>query len=71
MKAQVGDRLIVEGTHTGEGRRIGVIVELRHPGGEPPYVVRWEGAEHESLVFPGPDAHVEAGRGREAALPAS
>ncbi|MER5420081.1 DUF1918 domain-containing protein [Streptosporangium roseum] len=61
MKASIGDKLIVEGTRHGEVRRVGVIVELRHPDGSPPYVVRWMGADHESLVFPGPDAHVMTG----------
>jgi hypothetical protein len=59
MHAQVGDRLVVEGTHQGDHRRIGVILELRHPDGEPPYVVRWLDDGHEALVFPGPDARVE------------
>ncbi|WP_433236364.1 DUF1918 domain-containing protein [Streptosporangium sp. CA-135522] len=58
MKAAVGDKLIVEGTRHGETRRVGVIVELRHPDGSPPYMVRWTGADQVSLVFPGPDAHV-------------
>ncbi|GAB1821688.1 DUF1918 domain-containing protein [Herbidospora sp. RD11066] len=58
MKAAVGDRLIVEGTYDHEPRKIGVITELRHGDGSPPYVVRWTEDDHESLVFPGPDAHV-------------
>ncbi|MFF5204848.1 DUF1918 domain-containing protein [Streptosporangium sp. NPDC000396] len=58
MKAAVGDRLIVEGTRHGETRRVGVIVELLHEDGSPPYMVHWENAEHETMVFPGPDAHV-------------
>ncbi|MBB2910522.1 hypothetical protein FHS43_001785 [Streptosporangium becharense] len=58
MKAAVGDKLIVEGTHGGDHRKIGFIVELHHQDGSPPYVVRWEDDQHESLVFPGPDAHV-------------
>lgn len=59
MKAQVGDKLIIEGTHTGDPRRVGEIVELRHPDGTPPYLVRWENSEHLTLVFPGPDARIE------------
>ncbi|GAA3248129.1 DUF1918 domain-containing protein [Nonomuraea helvata] len=59
MKAAVGDRLVVEGAHQGEPRRIGVIVALHHDDGTPPYVVRWFDEEHETLVYPGPDAHVE------------
>ncbi|WP_440071953.1 DUF1918 domain-containing protein [Streptosporangium sp. OZ121] len=58
VKATVGDKLIVESAHDGAPRKIGSIIELRHEDGSPPYVVRWEGDEHESLVFPGPDAHV-------------
>ncbi|MEU0521609.1 DUF1918 domain-containing protein [Streptosporangium sp. NPDC006007] len=61
MKAAVGDRLVVEGTRHGEHRRVGVIVQLVHEDGSPPYMVRWEYDEHESMVFPGPDAHVMAG----------
>ncbi|NUT34699.1 MAG: DUF1918 domain-containing protein [Hamadaea sp.] len=59
MKAKVGDRLIMEGAHVGEARRIGVVLELRHPDGSPPYLVRWLNDGHEALVFPGPDAHIE------------
>lgn len=59
MQAHVGDRLIVEGARQGDRRRVGVITELRHAGGEPPYLVRWLDDGHEALVFPGPDARVE------------
>ena len=63
MQAKLGDRLILEGTHVGDRRRIGVVVELRRADGSPPYVVRWLDDGHEALVFPGPDARVEsAGR---------
>jgi len=58
MKATVGDKLIVEGTRNGDPRKVGSIIELRNEDGSPPYMVRWEDDEHESLVFPGPDAHV-------------
>jgi hypothetical protein len=59
MKANVGDRLILEGTHVGEPRRVGVITGVRHHDGAPPYTVRWLDSGHEALVFPGPDARVE------------
>ncbi|WP_371785474.1 DUF1918 domain-containing protein [Streptosporangium subroseum] len=58
MKAAVGDELVIESAHEGEARRVGVIVELRNDDGSPPYVVRWLHVEQETLVFPGPDAHV-------------
>jgi hypothetical protein len=60
MKAAVGDQLIIESTHLDEPRRVGIIVSLHHEDGSPPYVVRWEDQEHETLVFPGPDARVVA-----------
>ena len=59
MKAHVGDRLVLEGTHVGDARRVGIVMELRHEDGTPPYVVRWLDDGHEALVFPGPDARVE------------
>lgn len=61
MKAQIGDRVVVEGTNLGDRRRVGIVVRLRHPDGTPPYVVRWLDDEHESLMFPGPTTHVESG----------
>lgn len=59
MFAAVGDRLIVQGTHLDEPVRDGEILEVRHPDGTPPYLVRWADDGHEALVFPGPDAHVQ------------
>ena len=58
MKASVGDRLIVHGTHVDDVDRDGEIVEVRGADGAPPYVVRWTHSGHETLVFPGPDATV-------------
>jgi Domain of unknown function (DUF1918) len=59
MLGRVGDKLVKEGTHVGDMRRVGVILELRHEDGTPPYLVRWLDSGHEALVFPGPDARVE------------
>ena len=61
VKAKVGDRLIEEGTHVGDHRRVGVITALRHDDGTPPYVVRWLEADQETVVYPGSDAHIEPG----------
>lgn len=59
MRANVGDRLVVE-SHTAEAhRREGRVMEARGADGGPPYVVKWDDG-HEGLVFPGPDAHVVA-----------
>ena len=59
MKAHVGDRLVLEGTHVGDHRRIGVIKEVRREDGTPPYVVHWLDDDHEAFVFPGPDSRIE------------
>jgi len=59
MNAHVGDRLVMAGTHLDDGRRTGIIVELRHADGTPPYLVRWIDDGQESLVFPGPAARIE------------
>jgi hypothetical protein len=66
MKGHVGDRLVLEGTHVGDRRRVGVITALRHDDGTPPFLVRWLDDGHEGLVYPGPDARIEAGSTEEA-----
>ncbi|MFK4145350.1 pyridoxamine 5'-phosphate oxidase family protein [Streptomyces sp. NPDC004065] len=58
MRAQLGDRLVVESPVTGTTRRDGEIVGLHHDDGTPPYDVRWSDSGEVTLVFPGPDAHV-------------
>ena len=59
MNGHVGDRLVLEGAHVGEHRRIGVITAVHHQDGTPPYEVRWLDTGRETLVYPGPEAHVE------------
>jgi Domain of unknown function (DUF1918) len=59
MNAQVGDRLVVQGVHVGDARRVGEIIAIRHADGSPPYEVRWLDSGQEALVFPGPEAHIE------------
>ncbi|MDI2124776.1 DUF1918 domain-containing protein [Yinghuangia seranimata] len=59
MKAQVGDWIVVESPHVGEPRRIGLVIGVEQADGAPPYTVRWTEDDHESLFFPGPEAHVE------------
>jgi hypothetical protein len=67
MQAQAGDRLIIKGHYIGEPDRDAEILEVRGPGGTPPFVVRWEEDGRTGILFPGPDAVVEhfehAGRG--------
>ena len=57
MRAEVGDRLVVESAKVETPRREGEIIEVHGSDGGPPYVVRWTDG-HEGLTFPGPDAHV-------------
>jgi hypothetical protein len=59
MHATIGDRLHVHGNAVGRADRTGEILEVRGPDGAPPYVVRFDDG-HTGLIFPGPDAEVEA-----------
>ncbi|MDT7615802.1 MAG: hypothetical protein QOG20_4658 [Pseudonocardiales bacterium] len=52
MKASVGDRITVHGLHVGHGDRRGEVLEILGPGGEPPYVVRWDDG-HSAIFVPG------------------
>lgn len=49
MRASIGDLVYVTSTGTA---RAGVITELRHRDGSPPYVVRWLDTGAESVLFP-------------------
>lgn len=57
MRAQVGDRLVVESKKVDMPRREGEVLEVQGTEGGPPYLVRWSDG-HEGLTFPGPDAHI-------------
>jgi hypothetical protein len=57
MHAEVGDWLVVNSHAEGRPIRKATILAV-HPGGQPPYTVRWLDNDHEALVFPGPDAEV-------------
>ncbi|GAB3213539.1 DUF1918 domain-containing protein [Marinactinospora thermotolerans] len=67
MRAQVGDRLVVEAPRDDVHRRTGVVLAVLGVEGTPPYQVRWLDEDREGLVYPGPDAHIESGEepGRE------
>ncbi|MFD0689042.1 DUF1918 domain-containing protein [Actinomadura fibrosa] len=66
MNANIGDRLHVHGNVVGQADRQGEIIEVRGPGGRPPYLVRFDDG-HQTLVYPGPDAVVESARRTEGA----
>jgi hypothetical protein len=57
MRAQAGDRIAVETTTLDTRPRGGVVLEVLGSNDEPPYRVLWDDG-HESVYFPGPDAHV-------------
>jgi rRNA processing protein Gar1 len=58
MNALVGDTIHIHARTVGAQDRIGTVVEIHGPDGEPPYLVRFEDG-HEGLIFPGPDCVVE------------
>lgn len=58
MHASPGDHLLVEGTKVGAPRRDGEVIEAQGEDGGPPFLVRWNDTGSESLVYPGPDAHI-------------
>ncbi|SNY64215.1 DUF1918 domain-containing protein [Paractinoplanes atraurantiacus] len=59
MFARIGDRIVVEGKHLGDTRRIGVITAVAHADGRPPYEVRWLDDGRTSMIVPGPEARIE------------
>jgi Domain of unknown function (DUF1918) len=64
LHAIVGDRLHVHSRVAGASNHKLEIVEIRGPGGAPPYLVRRDDG-HEVLVFPGADTSVEHRQNRE------
>ena len=59
MQAEVGDRIVIKGHQVGQPDRDCKVIEVRGTDGGPPYLVRWEDREHDTLFFPGPDATLE------------
>ncbi|GGN51819.1 hypothetical protein FHR83_008825 [Actinoplanes campanulatus] len=62
MKAHVGDRVVVEAVRFGGERRIGIITTVEHTDGTPPYRVHWLNDGRTTLLFPGPETHIEPAR---------
>lgn len=58
MHAKVGDWLVVSSGAHGHTEHRGQIIALHNDDGTPPYDVHWLEDDHESLVFPGPDAMI-------------
>ena len=61
-RAGVGDWIVLPDVHGHTHGRRGQVVALLHPGGTPPYRVRWLDDDHESVLFPPPDVVVEQRR---------
>ena len=59
MHARVGDRIVIASAHVDGPVRDGEVIGVEHEDGSPPYLVRWSDNGHESLFYPGPDAHVD------------
>ncbi|MBD5786940.1 DUF1876 family protein [Cellulosimicrobium terreum] len=59
MRATVGDRIVTASGVVGGAVRDGVVVELRHDDGAPPYLVEWSDTGERTLVYPGTDSYVE------------
>ncbi len=55
-----GSRLVMHSCVAGVPARDGEILEVRGPGGGPPYLVRWSSDGRVSLVFPGAGATIAA-----------
>ena len=68
MKAQIGDQVVLMSAQPGAPVRTGTIVQLRHPDGTPPYVVRWDDTGYEGVYFPGNDGRIETVDLREVSI---
>jgi hypothetical protein len=58
MQATIGDTLHIRGKVVGQSEHTAEIIEVLGANGNPPFRVRYED-DHESVIFPGPDAVVE------------
>lgn len=58
MRAEVGDKIVVRGRHTGDGDREGIVTEVHGADGTPPYLVRWTDG-HETVFMPASGTLVE------------
>ena len=58
MHAEVGDWLVVHSRRVDDGVRKGLIVDLVHRDGSPPYLVHWTDDDRTTIVFPSSDATV-------------
>lgn len=64
MEAHVGDHVVVEGAKVGQAPRRGEVIEILRGAGGDRLRVRWEGDQHETVLAPGSDTHIEMGAER-------
>lgn len=57
MRANAGDHVVIETAKLDTARRHGEVLEVLGGGDTEHYRVRWQDG-HESIYFPGPDAHL-------------
>lgn len=57
LHAKVGDHIVVDTGHVGDGRREGEVMEILGEDDTTHYRVRWSDG-HESVFYPGVTAHV-------------
>ena len=62
MRAHIGDRLCVHGRTVDRPDRMGEVVEVRGPDGQPPFLVRFVVGQ-ERLICQGPDCEVRTAGG--------
>jgi hypothetical protein len=65
MKADLGDRLIIDG----DPDRVAVVIGVMHRDGSPPYVVRWQRGGHIALVSPDSYASIVPADGGQSGSP--
>ncbi len=70
MKAQVGDHIILAASHVDAPTRAGEVLEVRDPGGGPPYVVRWDDG-HTGWIYPGPGSVLRIGHAADPGMPSA
>ena len=59
MRAHVGDRIVAHSHKVGTTDRVGHIVGIRDPAGEPPFLVEWDDRPGSHLFFPGSDVEIK------------
>lgn len=58
LQAQPGDTLVLQPAGPAGLPRRGEILAVHGPHGTPPYLVRWLAGDYDSVITPGPTAHI-------------